>query len=61
MVIFRTIVIVFLGRNTGKKRFLDVTAPLLKSIYYELGAVKEVLYHRWNEFYLRAYFEILIT
>ena len=27
---------------------------------YELGAIKEVLYHRWNECHLRAYFESLM-
>ena len=49
MVIFCKILIIFLRRNTVNSSFLDVTnkenkkshmASLLKSIYYELGAIK---------------------
>ena len=49
MVIFRKIVIIFLGRNTPNNKLFDYKQEtvkviwLLKSIYYELGAINHYL------------------
>ena len=40
MVIFRKVVIIFLGRNTANDRFLDATNKENNKVSYELGAIK---------------------
>ena len=43
MVIFRKVVIIFLGRNTANDRFLDATNKENNKVSYELGAIKRHL------------------